>query len=280
MDNVRIGLIGFGISRSASPRLHGTLGRLYGVAVEYNLIDGKEIPGFEFDKALGRCGAEGYRGVNVTHPYKELAWARVRVDDPLVARIGAVNTVTFNAGDWRGTNTDFTGFAKAFRHRFGPVSPGTVLILGAGGVGKAMGFALGRLQVGKVQLFDVDGARGEALTKALIDAGIPAEAVLESDLADAIRAADGLVNGSPIGMWQHPGNPFPEATIGGQRWAFDAVYTPLETEFLKCARARGLEVMSGYDLLLFQGFDAFTIFTGKEVDATVALAALPPLPDA
>lgn len=272
---MRIGLIGEGIGRSSSPRLHKFLGKLYDVEVDYHLMDSNEIPGFDFDVTLKTCAERGFRGTNVTHPFKALAHAAVRVDDPYVARIGALNTVTFDAGGWRGANTDFTGFVKAFRHRFGSAEPGNALIVGTGGVGKAMAFSLAQLGASDIWLYDIDAAGANRLAATLKEAGIQVSVVAGGDLHAAVEKADGLVNGTPIGMWTHPGNPFPAGSIGGQRWAFDAVYTPLETEFLKAARAKSLDIMSGYDLFLFQGFDAFEIFSGVAVDPTEVLATFP-----
>lgn len=271
-----IGLIGAGIGRSSSPRLHIFLGKLHGVDVDYRSIDSAEVSDFDFVATLSACAEQGFRGTNVTHPFKSLVCASVRIDDPYVARIGAINTVTFCADGWRGANTDFTGFVNAFRHRFGSAEPGTVLIIGAGGVGKAMAFSLAQLGAKEIWLYDIDAASADGLAGTLKNAGICASAIAADDLRSAMQKADGLVNGTPIGMWTHPGNPFPVEAIGGQRWAFDAVYTPMETDFLKAARAKTLDIMSGYELFLFQGFDAFEIFSGIAVDPTEAMATFPP----
>ncbi len=276
---IQLGLIGAGISKSSAPRLHIFLGRMYGLPVDYQRVDSNEIAGFTFEGAISRCAKEGYRGVNVTHPFKEVVRQKVEVPDPSVARIGAINTVIFEPAGWQGFNTDFSGFAGAFRHRFGKASPGKSLIVGAGGVGKAMAFALARLGASEIWLYDVEAARAEALAATLKAAGIAVKVIGADGLKDAMRKADGLLNGTPLGMFQHPGNAFPADAIGGQRWAFDAVYTPLETEFLKCCKAKSLDILSGYDLFLFQGFDAFTIFTGVAVDAEAAMKSFPP-PDA
>ena len=83
---------------------------------------------------------------------------------------------------------------------------------------------------------------------------------------EAATGADGLVNATPVGMHQHPGTPIPKAMIGGQSWAFDAVYTPVETRLLLDAMDAGLEVLSGYELFFYQGIDAFEVFTGLRVD--------------
>ncbi len=273
---IQLGLIGAGISKSSAPRLHIFLGKMYGLPVDYLRIDSNEIAGFKFEDALARCAKEGYRGVNVTHPYKEVVRKQVAVPDPSVARIGAINTVIFEPNGWQGFNTDFSGFSGAFRHRFGKASPGVALIIGAGGVGKAMAFALARLGAKEIWLYDVEKARADGLAATLGAADIATSVIETGGLKDAVRKADGLLNGTPLGMFQHPGNAFPVDAIGGQRWAFDAVYTPLETEFLKCCKDKSIDILSGYDLFLFQGFDAFTIFTGVTVDAEAAMKTFPP----
>jgi len=273
---IKLGLIGEGISKSSAPRLHEFLGGLHGLPVSYVRIDSGEIPDFDFSKTLETSAESGFRGVNVTHPFKEKVRKLIDVPDPGVARVGAINTVVFDSVPPQGFNTDYSGFYRAFRHRFGEAEPGNVLILGAGGVGKAMAFALARLEASRIWLHDIDASRAEALSRALRDAGIDATAVSGDDFYSAAQEADGLINGTPVGMWTHPGNPFPPGLIGRQRWAFDAVYTPLETEFLREAKGKSLDIMSGYDLFLFQGFDAFEIFTGVSVDPTEAMAKFPP----
>ncbi len=273
---IQLGLIGEGISKSSAPRLHEFLGMLHGLPVSYVRIDSKERPDFDFAEVLKSCGDNGFRGVNVTHPFKERVRSLIDVPDSDVARIGAINTVVFDSDPPRGFNTDYSGFYGAFRHRFGDSAPGKVLIVGTGGVGKAMAFSLARLGASGIWLYDIDAERANALCGTLSDAGIDAAVVAADDFHSAVRDADGLINGTPIGMWTNPGNPFPTEAIGGQRWAFDAVYTPVQTEFLKAAQAKSLDIMSGYDLFLFQGFDAFEIFTGIAVDPTEAMTKFPP----
>nr|WP_247647914.1 hypothetical protein [Pannonibacter phragmitetus] len=88
--------------------------------------------GMEFDPLFAHVAADGYRGVNVTYPYKERAAAKVQVDDPLVRAIGAVNTVIFEDGKARGFNTDYSGFIAAYRAVRGDAAPGPVLMIGQG----------------------------------------------------------------------------------------------------------------------------------------------------
>ena len=94
-----------------------------------------------------------------------------------------------------------------------------------------------------------------------------------TDLDAETAAADGLVNATPLGMFQYPGCAFPVAALGGQRWAFDAVYTPENTAFLAACRRRGIDTLSGFGLFLYQGLDAFELFTGVEPDARAIEAA-------
>lgn len=244
-----------------------------GVEVAYDLLVPARL-GLDFDAVFDRCRAQGYRGLNITYPYKERVVARLAIDDPDVRTIAACNTAVFDAPRPRGLNTDYTGFIQAFRGTFGPVSPGLVAIFGAGGVGKAIGFALARLGATGLRLFDADARKAEDLARAL-SAAYPALRVDVSASAEqATGGADGLVNCTPLGMVGYQGSAIPASLIRGQRWAFDAVYTPIDTEFVAAAQAAGLSVMSGYELYLYQGIDAFGIFTGHKVDAAALREAL------
>ena len=85
----------------------------------------------------------------------------------------------------------------------------------------------------------------------------------ETDIGAMLGGADGVVNCTPLGMSGRPGSAIPASLLGGQSWAFDAVYTPIETEFLRAARAAGLDTLSGYELFFQQGIKAFELFTGR-----------------
>jgi len=262
---VRLGLIGVGIARSRAPELHRLAGQLCGIRVTYDLIALESDAPEAFDAALAACGARGYAGVNVTHPFKERAAGAVRNLPEHLRQLGAVNTIRFEGGAAAyGFNTDYTGFKRAYRNGLA-YAPGVVAIIGTGGVGRAIAFALVDLGVTELRLFDLDRSRCERLLLALQPhARVPV--VLCEHLEEAIADADGLVNATPLGMHHHPGTPIPAAMIGAQRWVFDAVYTPTRTHFLQDATAAGLEVLSGYELFFYQGVDAFEIFTGVPVD--------------
>ena len=267
---LKLGLIGKGISRSQSARLHVLLGRMCGMDVSYDYLDSDQIEGFDLIKQLTTCSEKGYAGVNVTHPYKTSARKLITPRKRLPAALGAVNTVVFREDGWRGDNTDFVGFMRGYKKQFGDAKPGTVLQLGAGGVGLATAFGLRGLGADKILVHDKDITRGEELVATLTAADAQAEFVSAENLSDAVRSADGLINCTPIGMNQYPGCPFDVDLLGGQKWAFDAVYTPVETAFLRTATKSGIEVMTGFELFFFQGIEAFEVFSGAEIDADAA----------
>ena len=265
MEATRLGLIGDHIAASRAPRLHALAGGLRGIPIRYDLLVPARI-GLDFDSLFDRCASGDYRGINVTYPYKERAAARVRIDSPAVRAMGAVNTVVFEPDGPRGFNTDHTGFLSAFRAAFGAAPPGTVCQVGAGGVGRAVAFGLAALGARSIRLVDVDHGKAEALAQALRAAHPDPAATAVAALEDAAHAADGIVNCSPVGMVGHDGTPVPRALMDGARWAFDAVYTPVDTHFLRAAAAAGLDAMSGFELFFHQGADAFETFFGGAVD--------------
>lgn len=264
-ETIHLGLIGDNIGKSLSPRLHGFAAAQNNRAVVYDRLIPAER-GVDFDALFDAIAAGGYRGVNITYPYKEHAVRRVRIDDPLVRAIGAVNTVLFDEGGPHGFNTDYSGFITAYRRVRGDTPPGPVLMIGAGGVGKAIAFALVALGLEEIRIVDRDLTRAAALADALTSERPELLTVTGHNAADLSAGASGLVNGTPVGMTGYEGTPLERAAMRGAAWVFDAVYTPMETQFLADAAAEGLQVISGYELFIGQGVDAWRIFTDLPVD--------------
>lgn len=262
-ERVRLGLIGGNIRASRSPDLHRICGQMTGLRVSYDLLIPAEL-GEDFETVLANCRRSGMRGVNVTYPYKERVTRLVGIPDPQVARLGAVNTVLFGREGMEGYNTDYSGFMAAYRTHFGDEPPGAVAIVGSGGVGRAIAFALLTLGADEVRLIDQDPEKSAALADALAGAGAPARIRVPDGLQPGLADATGVVNCTPLGMDGNPGSAVPARLLGGQRWAFDAVYTPVETEFKQQAEAAGLDVLSGYELFFHQGIQAFELFTGRK----------------
>lgn len=269
---IRLGLIGDNIKQSQSPALHRLAGALCGLDVSYDLL----IPAAQqrdFDALFDWARDNGYHGLNITYPYKERVTPMLQIPQPAVAALGACNTVIF--GDTPvGHNTDYSGFAAAFRQRFGGAKPGAVAMAGAGGVGKAVAFALADLGAARLAIYDPDTARAQALITALAAYQPSLDLRLAPSITAACEGARGLVNSTPLGMGGINGSAFPERLLAGRDWAFDAVYTPVETQFLREAQAAGLDILTGYELFFHQGIDAFRLFTGASVDPAALRRAL------
>lgn len=268
---LKLGLIGQSIARSRAPSLHIMQGELHNVDVRYDLHEPRDTTPEAYAETLHQLRHEGYRGCNVTFPYKQLAVTHATEVNRAVRLVGATNTLRFNGEEVFAANTDYTGFIRGYRGRVGEQPAGRVLLLGAGGVGRAVAFALFELGASEVEIYDIDQSGARSLARSLQEAGYSAKAVTAGELPSAAASADGLVNCTPVGHYMTPGTPLDEKMIGGQRWAFDAVYTPIETEFLVAAHRQGLTIISGFDLFFYQGLDAYEIFTDTKVDPAAVM---------
>jgi shikimate dehydrogenase len=253
------GLIGAPIAQSAAPAMHEQAGDALGVRCHYQLIEVAGADAAGLRSLLDGVRRLGFAGVNVTFPYKE---AVVPLLDEMSARtrdIGAVNTVVVRDGRLIGHNTDTTGFERAIVDVVALSNRGAVALIGAGGVGKAIAFALANLGVVEISIFDADRAKAKQLAMQLRDR---LEVRVADDVAKALQGAAGVVNGTPVGMLPDCGMVVPEVLLHRDLWVADAVYTPLWTPLLTAARARGAKVITGRELAIYQAADAFELFTG------------------
>ncbi|MEA3251793.1 MAG: shikimate dehydrogenase [Pseudomonadota bacterium] len=257
---MKLGLIGRAIMNSSSPDLHVRLGKLTGIPASYDLFDANEQPIESLDSQVRKVMAQGYRGVNVTYPYKEAALEVATTMGEGARLVGAANTLIFENGAVQAENTDFTGFINGYRATLGERRPGRVLLVGTGGVGKAVAFGLGKLGATEIVLLDLDPDKSRRLAEELKRAGFPASTIIAEELETTAARCDGLVNCTPIGHEKSPGCPLPSSAIQGHQWIFDAVYVPAVTEFIAAAKTMGAQVVSGVSLFVFQGVDAFKFF--------------------
>ena len=268
MTAIRAGLIGAGIGRSRFGAAMQLLSDAAGIPLDFTPIDTEDIPSFDLPSTLDRLQAEGWTGVSVTHPWKPAAagWAGSGMAGEARA-LGAANLLRFTP-ELSGHNTDFTGFLKAWAHVLDR-PPGRVAVAGAGGVARAIVPALSSLGASDIAVWDPRTGAAEALAR---DCGPPVRASVTA--REDIRAADGLVNATPLGMAGHPGTAFAHSLISGQAWAFDAVYTPTDTAFLRAAADRGLAILTGFDLFRFMALESFALYAGVSADPASALPAL------
>lgn len=268
-NTVLVGLVGAGIQASLTPRMHMEEGAAQGLDYIYRLIDLAVLglAAADLPNILSEAERSGFAGLNVTFPCKQAVMAHLDELSPDASAIGAVNTVLFRNGRRFGHNTDWTGFLESFRREFGDAGRDRVVQFGAGGAGAAVAHALLTLDTGQLAIVDTDAARAKDLVGALCARFGAGRAVAVEHPADAMAAADGLVNTTPVGMAKFPGMVVSEQWLRENQWVADIVYFPLETELLRVARKRGCRTMSGAGMAVFQAVRAFELFCGIAPDA-------------
>lgn len=262
------GIVGWPVSHSRSPLLHGHWLRAHGIAGAY--VPMPVRPG-DLPAALRGLAALGFRGCNVTVPHKEDAATLMDSLDSAAARLAAVNLVTVREdGTLHGANSDGAGFRASIAelHPLWRADAGPAVVLGAGGAARAIVAALLAAGAPEVRVLNRTRARAEALTAAL--GGVAGD---WDARAGALEGAALLVNTTTQGMaGQTPLDlhldALPRAAI-----VCDIVYVPKETPLLAAARARGNPVVPGLGMLLHQARPAFAAWFGVMPDVTPALRA-------
>ncbi|MDI7862650.1 shikimate dehydrogenase [Rhizobiaceae bacterium n13] len=266
---IRAALVGSSIQASLTPAMHMAEGRRQGLDYRYDLVDlallggGAELlPGI-----LARAAGEKLVGLNITHPCKQAVIAYLDQLSEDAAALGAVNTVVFKEGRRHGHNTDWWGFAEAFRLKLPGAGLGRVVQLGAGGAGAATAYAILRLGAGRLAIFDPDRARAELLVETMRQCFPRAEILVGVDIRAEMEDASGLVHATPTGMANYPGLPIDPDLLHRRHWVAEIVYFPLETELLAEARRCGCRVTDGGGMAVLQAVGAYRLFTGREADA-------------
>jgi shikimate dehydrogenase len=262
------GLIGAGIQASLTPAMHEREGAEQGLLYIYKNLDLEPLGlGPEaLPELLLAAQRMGFAGLNITHPCKQLVIPLLDELSPDARALGAVNTVVLRDGKRRGENTDWWGFAEAFRRNMAGCPLDRVVQLGAGGAGAAVAHALLTLGVTQLTIQDVDATRAAGLADSLSARFGAGRAVACADLPAAMAKANGLVHCTPTGMAAHPGLPLQAALLHPALWVADIVYFPLETELLRTARALGCRTLHGGAMAVFQAVEAFRLFTNITPD--------------
>lgn len=275
-----VGLIAWPVGHSVSPPMHNAAFDALGLNWRYVPLP---VAPSQVENAVRGAAALGFRGVNVTVPHKQAVIPALDAVAPDAAQFGAVNTIVIDRDEagqptTTGHNTDYQGFLGALRHGGFEPAEKSVVVVGAGGAGRAVIFGL--LQAGAHDILVLD-MRAQQVASLMRDLGRVGEAALRTapltrdTLVEAARATDLLVNATPVGMspkvdasiW--PGDvPFPAHLT-----VFDLVYNPQETRLLRLARAAGASGIGGLDMLVRQGAVAFELWTGVEAPFDVMRAA-------
>lgn len=267
--DVLVGLVGAGIGLSRTPRMHEIEGARLGLRYIYKILDADRFgpTGKGIAEVLEAARLCGFRGLNVTFPFKQEILPLLDELSEDAEAIGAVNTVVFSNGKARGENTDLWGFAEGFRRNMTGAPLGTVLQIGSGGAGAAVGRALVQLGVTELLIADLDRKKSERLADHLSGQfGADKARPVDPETIDP-EAFDGLVNTTPVGMAKLPGMPVSTDLVTPEIWVADIIYFPLETQLLRTARRLGCRTMSGAPMAVFQAVKAFELFSGIVPDS-------------
>jgi shikimate dehydrogenase len=264
------GLVGAGITESLSPALHEREAALLGFEYSYMLFDLDELGRSPEDvgEVVRQACRDGLRGLNVTHPCKQLVVSELDRLAPEAAALGAVNTIVFGEQGMVGHNTDATGFREAFERRLPGAGIERVVLLGAGGAGSAVAYAILALGARQLVVLDADEERAAGLASALAPRfdGCVVQAGRLDDIRALLGEADGLIHATPTGMDGHPGIAVPAEVLDEHLWIAELVYLPAETELLRIARERGCRTLDGAAMVALQAAGSLELFTGARAD--------------
>lgn len=264
------GVLGWPVSHSRSPRLHGFWLERLG-------IDGAYLPlavaPENLETVIRALPRMGFAGANVTVPHKEAVMKLVDRLDPLAARIGAVNTLVVGEdGSLEGRNTDAYGFLENLRQGCPAWAPpsGPAAVIGAGGASRAVVAALIDAGVPEIRLANRSRERAEALAA---DLGGPLRVIDWAERAEMLESCALLVNTTTLGMTGQSNLDLDLAALPTTSVVNDIVYVPLETDLLARARARGNPVVDGLGMLLHQAVPGFAAWFGRRPEVTDELRA-------
>ena len=269
----RVALIGWPVEHSISPAMHNAAFAALNLNWRYELLPTE--PG-QAAAAVARLRVEGFRGANVTVPHKQAVMPYLDDLSEAAKAIGAVNTVVVRGGKLIGHNTDADGFVTALLDARFRLLGAQAAVVGAGGGARAAVFGLLQDGVEKVLLLNRSIERAEALAYDLDcrDGGPPRLRILPlttKTLLESCRAADLLVNTTPLGTWPHTSaSIWPhDVPLPAHLVVFDLVYNPQETRLLRQARESGAQPIGGLGMLVHQGALAFHIWTGRAAPVAV-----------
>ncbi|HET7084094.1 MAG TPA: shikimate dehydrogenase [Rhizomicrobium sp.] len=263
------GVIGWPVTHSLSPVLHGYWLKEYG-------IDGAMVPlaarQEDFAFVIDGVRRAGFKGVNVTVPHKEAAFAIAHKVDDAAQLAGAANLLIFQDGRIEGRNTDSFGLTESLRETIGGLNGKTVILLGAGGAARGALPALEMLGAGKIHLLNRDAKRAASLAASLAPRmKISVDTGGLDAWSKCARGAALLVNSTSAGMGGNPPLDIDLSALPVSAAVCDIVYHPLETKLLKDAAARGHRTIDGLGMLLHQAVPSFEVFFGVRPKVTPAL---------
>ena len=267
-------VLGHPISHSLSPVMHNAAFQALGMDALYLAFD---VPPERLIPTLTALRELGFGGVNLTIPLKETAFAGLTDLDDTARRFRAVNTVRFTPDGFQGFNTDGQGILRALRESFDlSLRDCDVFILGCGGAGRAVALMCAAEGAARIRLAGRTAARSEQVAEE-IRALAPHVCVTTHSLTDAPQAcyaAQLAIQSTSVGLKPGDSSLLPSAAFHPGQWAYDLIYHVPETPWMAAAAQAGAHTANGLGMLLHQGAEAFTIWTGREAPVAVMRRAL------
>lgn len=266
-NELRYVLYGDPVAHSVSPAMHNAALRACRLAGRYEAV---RVAAEELPAAIDALRRPSYGGANVTVPHKQAAAGLVDRVTETAAAIGAVNTIVRDGAQLIGENTDAQGLLSALERTLGMVPYGMrIVLLGAGGAGRAAAVALLGGGPASLTIYNRDAARGHALAAELRERyGGRVRFADAAGARDEGADADLIVNATSAGL---DGISLPLGGLQTRPGAalYDIVYTPSPTPLMRALAAQGAHVADGLDMLVFQAAAAFNIWTGVEAPAAL-----------
>ncbi len=262
-------LIGWPAAHSRSPLIHHYWLRTLGIEGGYNI---EAVPPEGFAEFVLHLSTHGFVGANVTIPHKERALALTKPDARARA-VGAANTLWYEGGELRSTNTDIEGFINNLDACAAgwDTAAEEALVLGAGGSSRAVVFGLLERGIKRVHVANRTVERARALADQF---GAKVHPVSWEAIGELLPHADLLVNTTSLGMHGQPALEVDVGRLPPHAVVADLVYVPLQTPLLAAARARGLKTADGLGMLLHQAVRGFELWFGQRPQVTPELRAL------
>lgn len=258
-------LIGNPVEHSLSPVMHQLFLSYYKINGDYNAL---LVQPDEIENVIYKLGAEGAGGINVTVPYKETVMHFMDELSEEAQLIGCVNTIKFENGSLKGFNTDLMGFQRSL-----PVSVEhqKIVMLGAGGVARAILIAFARGNCSSVSIFNRTISRAESLANEIKtrypETKITVHPLDETHLTVELANASILINTTSVGMKSVEENRMlvPSPLLHQNLFVYDVIYNPQEPPLIKQAKALGLKYVNGLDMLIYQGLESLKIWLDQDL---------------
>lgn len=255
-----VGLIGHPVAHSLSPRIHSALYQSIDLDLAYLAFD--ILPGDLADSISGML-ALGFKGFNVTIPYKESVLSLIDIVDPYAQQLGAINTVRIGNGRLFGHNTDGEGFIQALKRENMSIKNKSVVIIGAGGAARPIGVYMAKESPERIAIVNRTFEKGKILAHLINDV---TGSQIASPVSQIPENMDIIVNTTSLGMWPNIRyNPISGLSLSPETIVCDIVYNPRMTAMLRQAVSSGCQIVDGTGMLIGQALSSVQIWTGKPV---------------